>query len=142
LSRLTFMYRVSQLGIEAAEARRGVLNRVVITLVKTRIANASQVTHITDLVTEQVGRTTGDLERAVKTAQLHGTEFFAAQTHEGIAGVETVAITTIGVVDFLLDLEECLQIRVDLMIALETQARRFAGDVGFGIISSVVQEIG
>src|SRR5690606_27090138 len=89
LSRLTFMYRVSQLGIEAAEARRGVLNRVVITLVKTRIANASQVTHITDLVTEQVGRTTSDLERAVKTAQLHGTEFFAAQTHEGIAGVET-----------------------------------------------------
>src|SRR5690606_34097850 len=140
---LALIHRVAQLGVEATHGRRGVLDGVVIALVETAITGARQVTHVTDLITEQVGRTTGDLEGAVETAYLHGTEVVAAQADEGVAGGEVrTAIRVAGSeVDLLLDLEEGFQIRVDLVITLETQARRVARQVGFGIVGAVIQII-
>src|SRR5690606_34321145 len=48
-------------------------------------------------------------------------------------------VTTGSEVDLLLDLEECLQIRINLVITLETQARRVARQVSFGIVGAVIQ---
>src|SRR5690606_41166266 len=126
------MDRVTQLGLEAAERRSRVLKGVVVALIELGIADASQVFHVADLIAEQVGRATGHLEGAVETAGLHGTEV-AAQTDEGIAGIQA-AITGRAEQHLLLDLEERLQIRIDFMVALETQTRGVAANVQFGII--------
>src|SRR5690606_20150935 len=130
-------------GVETAHGRRGVLDGVVITLVEATIAYAGQVTHVTDLITEQVGRTTGDFERAVETTDLYRTKV-AAQADEGVTGGEVCAVAiaaTAGEADLLFDLEECFQVRVDLMITLKAKARRVARQVGFGIVGAVIQII-
>src|SRR5690606_32791631 len=140
---LAFIHRIGQLGVEAAHGRRGVLDGVVIALVETAIAETGQVTHVTDLVAEQVGRTTGDLERAVETTELHRTKV-AAQANEGVASGEAGAVAIVATsseVDLLLDLEESLQIRIDLMTAFEAQARRVARQVGFGIVGTIIEVI-
>src|SRR5690554_2585666 len=141
--RLTFIHRVGENSVEATKVRCGVLNSVIEALIETGVAGTSQVAHITDLVTEQVGRTTGLLERAVKTTSLDSPPVIALQADKGVTGSEiaaTAAVTS-GEVDLLLDLEEGLQAGVDFMIALETDTGGVAGQVGFGVVGTVVQEI-
>ena len=120
------MYGIGEHCVEAAKTRCGVLNCVVISLVESGIANTSQVAHVTDLITEEVGRTARHFERTIETSQLYGAKI-TCQTYECIASGEvgTVRISATGSeVDLLLHLEECFQVRIDLMITLETQARR------------------
>src|SRR5690606_17406652 len=100
--------RVGYRQIETTEARGGVLQGIVVTLVKTGAAGTRQVAHIAHLITEQVGRATGFLERAVKATHLHCTEV-TLQADKGVAGSKAVgAVAAGGEVDFLLDLEESL----------------------------------
>src|SRR5690606_16510892 len=140
---LALVYRVRQLHVEAVQARCGVLDSVVKTLIEPGVPDAGQVAHVTDLITEQVCRTTGHLEGAVETPHLDGAPVAAAQTDKGVAGGKVGrSATARGEVDFLLDLEERLEIGVDVVRALEAQARGVAGQVGFGIIVTVIQENG
>ena len=137
------MNRVAELTVEATHGRGGVFDSVVIALVKAGVANTGQVTHVTDLITEQVGRATGGLERAVKTTHTHLTEV-TAKTDEGIAGSECGAAVIAAAgrkIDLLLDLEECSQAGVDFMIAFKAQAGGVAGQVGLGVVSTIIQII-
>ena len=135
----SFMQRVAQLGEETAHVRSGVLDGVVITLVEAGVANTGQVAHVTDLVTEQVGRATGCLEGAVKTASADSTEV-ATQTHEGVASSQSLAVVRTEI-DLLLDLEERVQVRADVVVALEAQAGGVARQVDFGIVGAVIEVV-
>src|SRR5690606_25031035 len=98
--------------------------------------------HVTDLITEQVCRAAGFLEGAVETAYLDLTEI-TGQAYESVTGsqIRTATAVTGSEVDLLLDLEESLQAGVDFMIVLETDTGGVAGQVGFGVVGTVVQEI-